>query len=103
MEKKRRPRKQSNRKSVGSDHLVVPECVFGFRDKPVCSLLGHAADVLDLSWSKSQVLICDLRLNLSIAQAHFGFFFAVILKPHSIIVHLCVVQTLLKMSVSDEF
>jgi WD repeat-containing protein 44 len=58
VEKKRRPRKQSNRKSVGSDHLVVPECVFGFRDKPVCSLLGHAADVLDLSWSKSQVRNC---------------------------------------------
>ncbi|NP_001345786.1 uncharacterized protein LOC100193671 [Zea mays] len=57
MDKKRRLRKQSNRKSVGSDHLVVPECVFGFRDKPVCSLLGHAADVLDLSWSKSQYLI----------------------------------------------
>jgi len=75
VEKKRRPRKQSNRKSVGSDHLVVPECVFGFRDKPVCSLLGHAADVLDLSWSKSQVWICDLRLNLSTAQAHFVFFF----------------------------
>ncbi|KAL6844190.1 hypothetical protein ACP4OV_025863 [Aristida adscensionis] len=57
LEKKRRPRKQSNRKSVGSDHLVVPECIFGFRDKPVCSLLGHAADVLDLSWSKSQYLL----------------------------------------------
>ncbi|XP_062184934.1 uncharacterized protein LOC133888635 isoform X1 [Phragmites australis] len=57
VEKKRRLRKQSNRKSVGSDHLVVPECVFGFRDKPVCSLLGHAADVLDLSWSKSQYLL----------------------------------------------
>ncbi|KAM0888844.1 hypothetical protein ACQ4PT_028088 [Festuca glaucescens] len=56
-EKKRRPRVQSSRKSVGSDHLVVPECVFGFRDKPVCSLLGHAADVLDLSWSKSQYLL----------------------------------------------
>uniref|UniRef100_A0A0D9ZSH6 Anaphase-promoting complex subunit 4 WD40 domain-containing protein n=1 Tax=Oryza glumipatula TaxID=40148 RepID=A0A0D9ZSH6_9ORYZ len=57
VEKKRRPRMQSSRKSVGSDHLVVPECVFGFRDKPVCSLLGHAADVLDLSWSKSQYLL----------------------------------------------
>uniref|UniRef100_A0A0D9WB75 Anaphase-promoting complex subunit 4 WD40 domain-containing protein n=1 Tax=Leersia perrieri TaxID=77586 RepID=A0A0D9WB75_9ORYZ len=57
VEKKRRPRLQSSRKSVGSDHLVVPECVFGFRDKPVCSLLGHAADVLDLSWSKSQYLL----------------------------------------------
>ncbi|XP_047063468.1 WD repeat-containing protein 44-like [Lolium rigidum] len=56
-EKKRRPRVQSSRKSVGSDHLVVPECVFGFREKPVCSLLGHAADVLDLSWSKSQYLL----------------------------------------------
>ncbi|KAF0891137.1 hypothetical protein E2562_005206 [Oryza meyeriana var. granulata] len=57
VEKKRRPRMQSSRKSVGSDHLVVPECVFGFRDKPVCSLLGHAADVLDLSWSKSRYLL----------------------------------------------
>uniref|UniRef100_A0A453DG90 Anaphase-promoting complex subunit 4 WD40 domain-containing protein n=1 Tax=Aegilops tauschii subsp. strangulata TaxID=200361 RepID=A0A453DG90_AEGTS len=57
VEKKRRPRVQSSRKSVGSDHLVVPECVFGFRDKPFCSLLGHAADVLDLSWSKSQYLL----------------------------------------------
>lgn len=57
VEKKRRPRVQSSRKSVGSDHLVVPECVFGFREKPVCSLLGHAADVLDLSWSKSQYLL----------------------------------------------
>lgn len=54
VDKKRRPRKQNNHKSVGSDHLVVPKCVFGFTDKPVCSLLGHAADVLDLSWSKSQ-------------------------------------------------
>ncbi|KAM0889668.1 hypothetical protein ACQ4PT_027599 [Festuca glaucescens] len=59
-EKKRRPRVQSSRKSVGSDHLVVPECVFGFREKPVCSLLGHAADVLDLSWSKSQYLLSSL-------------------------------------------
>ncbi|VAH54363.1 unnamed protein product [Triticum turgidum subsp. durum] len=57
VEKKRRPRVQSSRKSVGSDHLVVPECVFGLRDKPFCSLLGHAADVLDLSWSKSQYLL----------------------------------------------
>uniref|UniRef100_A0ACD5Y9U0 Uncharacterized protein n=1 Tax=Avena sativa TaxID=4498 RepID=A0ACD5Y9U0_AVESA len=57
LEKKRRPRVQSSRKSVGSDHLVVPECVFGFRDKPVSSLLGHTADVLDLSWSKSQYLL----------------------------------------------
>ncbi|KAL5214830.1 hypothetical protein ABZP36_003982 [Zizania latifolia] len=57
VEKKRRPRMQSSWKSVGPDHLVVPECVFGFRDKPVCSLLGHAADVLDLSWSKSQYLL----------------------------------------------
>lgn len=54
VEKKRRPRVQSRRKSIGSDHLVVPGYVFGFRDKPFCSLLEHAADVLDLSWSKSQ-------------------------------------------------
>jgi WD repeat-containing protein 44 len=72
MDKKRRLRKQSNRKSVGSDHLVVPECVFGFRDKPVCSLLGHAADVLDLSWSKSQVRICDLRFHVQLPKHILG-------------------------------
>jgi len=77
VDKKRRPRKQSNRKSVGSDHLVVPECVFGFRDKPVCSLLGHAADVLDLSWSKSQVRIQNLW---SSSQCHFWVFLVLILK-----------------------
>lgn len=64
VEKKRRPRVQSSRKSVDSDHLVVPECVFGFRDRPVCSLLEHAADVLDLSCSKSQAVFFVVLLSL---------------------------------------
>jgi WD repeat-containing protein 44 len=79
VEKKGRPRKRSSRKSVGSDHLVVPGCVFGFRDKPVCSLLGHA-DVLDLSWSKSQVRNCRRRHRSKLhLLAHILFFFFLVL------------------------
>jgi WD repeat-containing protein 44 len=81
-DKKRRPRKQSSRKSVGSDHLVVPECVFGFRDKPVCSLLGHAADVLDLSWSKSQVRTCDPHSNPQLLELVFSLVLVVYILKH---------------------
>jgi hypothetical protein len=35
----------------------VPETVFSLSEKPVCSFTGHLDDVLDLSWSRSQVRI----------------------------------------------
>lgn len=54
-EKKRRGRSSISRKSVSSDHVVVPEMVFALSEKPTCSFQGHLDDVLDLSWSKSQV------------------------------------------------
>ncbi|KAM7495476.1 hypothetical protein LguiB_030085 [Lonicera macranthoides] len=53
-EKKRRGRSFS-RKSVSFDHIVVPDTVFALSEKPICSFQGHLDDVLDLSWSKSQV------------------------------------------------
>ncbi|KAF8411176.1 hypothetical protein HHK36_003719 [Tetracentron sinense] len=53
-EKKRRGKVSLNRKSVNLDHFVVPETIFALSEKPICSFLGHLADVLDLSWSKSQ-------------------------------------------------
>ncbi|KAJ3692954.1 hypothetical protein LUZ60_012049 [Juncus effusus] len=56
-ERKKRGKVQSSRKSVSSDHLVVPDRVFELGEKPVCSLHGHEDDVLDLSWSKSQFLL----------------------------------------------
>ncbi|XP_020273970.1 WD repeat-containing protein 44-like [Asparagus officinalis] len=56
-EKKRRARLSNSRKSVSSDHLVVPDQLFALGDKPVCSFKGHLNDVLDLSWSKSEYLL----------------------------------------------
>ena len=54
-DKKRRGRSSISRKSVSLDHIVVPKPVFGLSEKPFCSFQGHGDDVLDLSWSKSQV------------------------------------------------
>ncbi|XP_072988843.1 uncharacterized protein [Typha latifolia] len=56
-ERKRRAKVPGSRKSVSSDHLMVPEHVFALSEKPVCSFRGHVDDVLDLSWSKSQYLL----------------------------------------------
>lgn len=39
------------------DHVHVPETVFSLSDKPFCSFNGHLDEVLDLSWSKSQLLL----------------------------------------------
>lgn len=54
-EKKRRGRSSTSRKSVSLDQVMVPDNVFGLSEKPICSFQGHLYDVLDLSWSKSQV------------------------------------------------
>ena len=55
LEKKRRGRLSVSRKSLSVDQLVVPETVFALTEKSVCTFKGHLHDVLDLSWSKSQV------------------------------------------------
>ncbi|CAK9183040.1 unnamed protein product [Ilex paraguariensis] len=56
-EKKRRGRSSTSRKSVSLDLVVVPETVFALSEKPICSFEGHLDVVLDLSWSKSQLLL----------------------------------------------
>ncbi|XP_044472634.1 uncharacterized protein LOC123201272 [Mangifera indica] len=44
--------------SKGSPYYVhVPETVFSLSEKPVCTFRGHLEDVLDLSWSRSQLLL----------------------------------------------
>nr|XP_016510282.1 PREDICTED: WD repeat-containing protein 44-like [Nicotiana tabacum] len=56
---RRKKGKTSNKKKGNSlpDYVNVPETVFALSEKPVCSLNGHQDDVLDLSWSKSQLLL----------------------------------------------
>ncbi|XP_062095646.1 uncharacterized protein LOC133801451 [Humulus lupulus] len=39
------------------DYVHVPETVFALSDKPFCCLNGHLDDVLDLSWSRDQLLL----------------------------------------------
>ncbi|MQL93544.1 hypothetical protein Taro_026196, partial [Colocasia esculenta] len=57
VDRKRRAKVPSARKSCSFDQIVVPETVFALSDKPVCSFHGHREDVLDLSWSKSEYLL----------------------------------------------
>uniref|UniRef100_A0A1J3DYD5 WD repeat-containing protein 44 n=4 Tax=Noccaea caerulescens TaxID=107243 RepID=A0A1J3DYD5_NOCCA len=58
VEKKKKGKGSSARtKNHIPEYVHVPETVFSFSEKPVCSLKGHLADILDLSWSKSQLLL----------------------------------------------
>ncbi|KAL6987606.1 hypothetical protein U1Q18_013351 [Sarracenia purpurea var. burkii] len=61
---RRKKGKASNKKkgNLIPDYVHVPETVFSLSEKPVCSLTGHQDDVLDLSWSKSQVISLPLWL-----------------------------------------
>jgi len=56
-EKKRRARFLESWRSVSSDRLMVPEHVFALSEKPIRTFVGHSEDVLDLCWSKSQVIL----------------------------------------------
>ncbi|CAK9179962.1 unnamed protein product [Ilex paraguariensis] len=56
---KKKKGKNSNRKKGNSipDYVQVPESVFALSEKPACTFTGHLDDVLDLSWSSSQLLL----------------------------------------------
>lgn len=57
-DKKKKGKGASSRKtSPIPEYVHVPETVFALSEKPVCSFSGHLDDVLDLSWSRSQVRI----------------------------------------------
>lgn len=59
---RRKKGKRSNKKkgNLIPDYVHVPETVFSLSEKPVCSFTGHLDDVLDLSWSRSQVSFLSL-------------------------------------------
>ncbi|OWM82313.1 WD repeat-containing protein 44 [Punica granatum] len=55
-ERKKKGKGSQNKKGI-PDYVYVPETVFGLSERPVCSFKGHLDDVLDLSWSRSQLLL----------------------------------------------
>ncbi|KAK6943661.1 WD40 repeat [Dillenia turbinata] len=56
-EKKKKGKGSANKKGQIPDYVYVPETVFSLSEKPICSFKGHLDDILDLSWSKSQLLL----------------------------------------------
>lgn len=83
---KRRPKLSSARKSLSLENIVVPEHFFALEEKPLCSFTGHLDDVLDLSWSKSQVFL--------FISSYYGIFFLNCLMDSSVIVLLLLLMTL---------
>ncbi|CAJ1798316.1 unnamed protein product [Sphenostylis stenocarpa] len=56
-DKKKKGKNGSKRGGPVPDYVQVPETVFTLSDRPYCSFTGHLDEVLDLSWSKSQLLL----------------------------------------------
>jgi len=55
LEKKKKGKSASRRGSIMPDYVQLPETVFALSNDPICTFEGHLDDVLDLSWSTSQV------------------------------------------------
>ncbi|XP_014492046.1 uncharacterized protein LOC106754541 [Vigna radiata var. radiata] len=56
-DKKKKAKNGSKRGGAIPDYVHVPETVFSLSERPYCSFTGHLDEVLDLSWSKSQLLL----------------------------------------------
>ncbi|KAK9057795.1 hypothetical protein SSX86_022633 [Deinandra increscens subsp. villosa] len=54
---KKKKLKNNKKKSDAPEYVEVPESMFGLSEKPICTFNGHQDDVLDLSWSRSQLLL----------------------------------------------
>lgn len=80
---RRKKGKTSNKKKGNSlpDYVNVPEIVFSLSEQPVCTLNGHQDDVLDLSWSSSQV---SFRARISLLLR----FLLICTKKNDTFVHL---------------
>lgn len=57
------------------DYVHVPETVFALSGKPVCSFKGHLDDVLDLSWSRTQVIKVVYSQVFEVKITRIFFFF----------------------------
>lgn len=74
-DKKKKGKGSSGRKGSNliPDYVHVPETVFALSEKPICSFKGHLDDVLDLSWSMSQVWIAIFPCSFQFQFTCFTF------------------------------
>ncbi|KAL8509051.1 hypothetical protein ACS0TY_016301 [Phlomoides rotata] len=56
-EKKRKGKNSKKKGNSIPDYVDVPETVFALSEKPVCTFKGHQDEVLDLAWTRSQLLL----------------------------------------------
>ncbi|XP_022869535.1 WD repeat-containing protein 44-like [Olea europaea var. sylvestris] len=56
-EKRKKGRIHKKKGNSIPDYVTMPETVFALSEKPICILNGHQDDILDLSWSRSQLLL----------------------------------------------
>lgn len=66
--------KLGSKKRSLPDYVVLPDTIFSISETPFCSFEGHLDDVLDLSWSKSQVFFL-LHGAIHIFVLHFFYSF----------------------------
>jgi len=79
-EKKKKGKSASRKEGIMPDYVRLPDTVFALSNEPVCSFQGHLDDVLDLSWSTSQVrnvrLLCILTcFGVGVGVVPFSFIF----------------------------
>ncbi|KAL2934559.1 WD repeat-containing protein 44 [Bienertia sinuspersici] len=67
LDKKKKGRSASRRGgSSMPDYVQLPDTVFALSNEPVCTFQGHLDDVLDLSWSRSQMYLLSSSMDKTV-------------------------------------
>ncbi|XP_057540952.1 uncharacterized protein LOC130818769 [Amaranthus tricolor] len=66
LEKKKKGRSGSRRGSSMPEYVHLPETVFTLSNEPICSFEGHLDDVLDLSWSRTQLYLLSSSMDKTV-------------------------------------
>lgn len=60
-----------SKKCSNSTSVIIPKKVFKIEEAPLQEFYGHTGDILDLSWSKSDVSTKSLRLSVMTLWCHY--------------------------------